>query len=555
MLSLLLAAFVTLFGGRAQPEPERLHYRIRPVPAADRTNLEISLRFSAGGAGPFRVRLPADCFGTPDIRRYVTTFEAEAGAVVGPGEKADERVVTPAPDGTVALRYVLSYDPEVMDDYPYAPNTSASHFHVAGCQWLLRVGDEARERVVSVEVVDAPKGWKLYSTVGPDAARFEAKSSHKKLVSSAVGGGANGYTFRVRGRPVSVFVHGRFDLPAREIFSAVERIVRLERRWFSDYEQPFYHVVVAPRPGVTAGYAPRNAFINFVRTDITRDELNLLLAHEMFHYWLPGKIEIRQDPKYLDVRYEWFFEGFTDYFAPRILVEAGLITTRKFAEQLNRAALNIADNPHRSETYSDFVAAALAGKFDSTYKKLSYHRGALIALNWETRLRRAGRGRDLSDFIRGLYLLARKTGGKVPEQEFFDFAAGLGLDARGDFERHILRGEPIRIEPDARVGDYEPREVEHRLFSPGFFLGQTQKAGKVFGVTEGGPAHRAGLRDGMEFVRAENANRFSNSWRADRPLVVVVKLDGRERAVEFFPHGKAERLVLLRPRGDTRRAR
>jgi predicted metalloprotease with PDZ domain len=410
----------------------------------------------------------------------------------------------------------------------------------------LHIGDDNQERPISVEIVGAPKHWQLYSSIDRNAARFETIDSYKNLALSAIGGGQS-HSFHVQGKPVSVFVHGELDIPNEEIFTAVERIVRLERRWFADYEQPFYHVIVAPRSGVTAGYATPNAFINFVRKDITRGELNLLLAHEMFHYWLPGKIKIEQDEKYLAVRYDWFYEGFTDYFAPRILLEAKLITPANFAEQINKAILNIADNPHRAETYDDFVAAAKAGKFDGNYKKLSYHRGALIALNWDTQLRRAGR-RDLSDFIRQLYRLARKNSGKISERAFFDFAAGYGIDAERDLEGYIMRGEAIKVASDAQIRSFALRETERPLFNSGFSIEQTRKSGKISGVVEDGAAYRAGLRSEMEFVRAENSNRFSNSWRADKPLVVVVKVNGQERRFEFFPHGKREKLLLFHPR-------
>jgi predicted metalloprotease with PDZ domain len=475
-------------------------------------------------------------------------LKAEEGAIIKPGEVESERVVVPSPRGIVALRYVLSYDPKVMDNYPYAPNTSADYFHIAGCQWLLHVGDDKQERPISVEIVEAPKHWRLYSSIARNAARFETTDSYKHLASSAIGGGGQSHTFYVHRKPISVFAHGKLDIPDQEIYTAVERIVRLERRWFADYEQPFYHVIVAPRGGVIAGYAPRNAFINFVRKGITSHELNLLLAHEMFHYWLPGKMKIAQDEKYSEVRYEWLYEGFTDYFAPRILLEAGLMTPHQFAEQINKAVLNIADNPHRTETYDDFVAAAKAGKFDATYKKLSYHRGALIALNWDTQLRRASGRRDLSDFIRELYHLALKHEGKIPEQVFFDFAANYGIDAKGDLERHIVRGEAIKVASDARIKGFELRETAWPLFDPGLALAHTRETKTISGVVEGGAAYRAGLRNGMEFVRAVNANRFSNSWRADKPLMVVVKANGQERTFEFFPHGKRERLLLFHPR-------
>lgn len=528
------------------PGNEKLVYRITPVPTTDRTELLISLRFAVKNSEPFRIKLPSDGFGTPDLYRYIQSIAGVNGTEINDGQDATERIVKPSADLKVSLRYVLSYDPEVMASHPYGPNTGSSYFHVAGCQWMLHIGDVAEKRPISIEILDAPKSWKLYSSIDPNPRRFETLASYNDLAKTVIGGGEQSFSFGVNGKPVSVFVHGSFAIPAKDIASAVERIVHFERRWFSDYQQPFYHVIVAPRRGATAGYAPENAFVNFVGKDISRDDLNLLLAHEMFHYWLPNKIRIEQDPKYSDIRYEWFYEGFTDYFTARVLLDAGLIDSSGFADLMNKAVLNIADNPHRAETYAQLMEASKAGRFDGVYKKLSYHRGALIALNWNTKIKSRSKTADLSDFIRALFQKAKKTKGKISESEFQVFAESYGIDANGDLERHTMNGEQIAIDPRTVIEGFRLVETDIPKFETGFSMTETRRLKRISGLIENSEAYKAGLRNGMEFVRAENSNRFSNSWSADRPLVVIVKVDGAERRFEYFPRGETGRLMLFR---------
>ena len=541
-LSLLI--FFSFTGASGQTISSLVRYTIKPIPAGDRTNLEILVRYRADSSDFGKILLPTDRFGTPDIHRFVTSFEGEGGTVVKAGKKDLERLVKPANDGTATIRYVLSYDNESLKNYPYSPNTGPDYFHVAGCQWLLHIGDDKTKHKFSVEIVGAPKAWKLYSSISPKAADFGTTASYEDLSSTGIGGGAKSHSFLIKQRPVSVFVHGKFDIPDKEIAKAAERIVRSQREWFKDHTQSFFTIVIAPRGGVVAGYAPDNAFFCFTRTDVNREELNLLLAHELFHAWLPNKISIQQDKKYSDIRYEWFYEGFTDYFARKILLEAKLITPERYIELLNKDIQNIADNPHRAETYDEFMLAAKEGRFDGVYKKLSYHRGALIALNWDMRMRRGGKV-DLSDFIRTLYFLLQDSGGKITEEAFFDFSRSSGVDAQADLERYTMRGEPIGILPDAPVKGFQPAEVEYPLFDAGFSLEESRKTKKISGVVENGAAYRAGLRDGMEFVSAANANRFSNSWRADQPSVVVARTGQDERRFEFFPRDSSIKLRLF----------
>jgi predicted metalloprotease with PDZ domain len=432
-----------------------------------------------------------------------------------------------------------------MDDYPYGPNTGAKYFHLAGCQWLLHIGDDGRERRFQIEVVDVPRNWKVYSSKSKNARRFEVVSSYNDLASAPIGGGENSHLFRTQKGTVAVFVHGDFAIPRAKIYSSIEQIIRLERGWFDDYSQPHYTIVVAPRSDVTAGYAPENAFVCFIDRETKLDDLNLLVAHEFFHNWLPNKIEIVQDKKYASFRLEWFTEGFTDFLAQKILSEANLILPEKFVEMVNRNIYNIADNPHRARSYDELVALGKAGKFDGTAKKLAYYRGALIALNWDAKIRRTNPNRNLSTFIRELFKLAQSGGGRVSEQAFYDLASSYGIDANAEMERYITRGEAILPDKDALGSRYPLREVEIPAFDVGFSLDETQRSRKISRVIETGAAYKAGLRDGMEFVGTENAYRFSNSWKRDMPLVVRVKINGEERRIEYFPHGAPLKLSLF----------
>jgi predicted metalloprotease with PDZ domain len=542
----VLAALFSLSASIAASQTEEFTYKIRPIPQADRTTVEVSLTFQNGGTQPLAVGLPSDCFGTPDLYKYVTRFEGESGTSVSIGDKLTERIVRPGPDGIVSLRYTLSYDPKVMDAAPYSPNTGPGHFHLAGCQYLLPIGDNNKKRRVRIEIRDVPKGWRIYSTNGENAADLSVESSYEDLSSSAIGGGMNAHIFYTKKARVAVFVHGEFQIPRAKIYSSIEQIVRVERTWFDDHDQPNYTIIVAPRSNVTAGFAPDNAFVCFVDPKTKNEDLSLLVAHEFFHNWLPNKIEVVQDKNYSELRYEWFSEGFTDYFARRILADANLMTADEFAAAVNQTIQNIADNPHRAKTYDELSALGKVGKFDGVAKKLAYYRGMLIALNWDTQIKRVAKGQELADLIRELYKSAAKSNGKISEKTFFALAGTFGIDASGDLERYIMLGEPIIPDEKALGPDYGLFEIEKPAFDTGFSLEETQKIRKISRVRENGPAYKAGLRDGMDFIGIENGYRFSNAWKVDLPLVVKVKINGTEKRVEYFPHGDPVKLAAFR---------
>lgn len=379
----VLAFSLSIFLGNI--EGETFHYRIKPIPISDRTNLEISFKIEGVKASSVAVKLPVDCYGTPKLFRFVTAFTGESGTTVQSGKDEGERLVQPNSQGEIYLKYVLSFDPQALADSTFSPNVGNSHFHVAGCQWMLRIGNEEEKRPHIIELVDAPKDWKLYSSLSANPAKFEGVVSLDDLDITAIGGGRKGFSqFLVREKPVSVFVRGKFVIPQNEIFAAVRKIVTLQRERFNDFNQPFYNVVVLPKEDNVAGTRIENLFVSFFKADVTREQLYVLLSHEMLHNWLTANI-IKPPKGEISLKYQWFYEGFTDYFSRRILLDAKLLTLEKFAELINRDIINIADNPNKNTTFQDLVKATQTGKFNQAFNKLSYYRGALIALNWDTK--------------------------------------------------------------------------------------------------------------------------------------------------------------------------
>lgn len=534
--------------GSCADQSDSVTWKVHPVPMGDRTTLEVSVQYGIPVGQSQKVYLPTDAYGTPDLDQYVLSFAGVDGTTVQPGAKPTERIVLPGPDGRVRLKYVISYDPQVMDGFSFAPNIGPTHFYVAGCQWLVRLGDSSSERLHKISIVDPPAGWRVYSSIGPDPRNLQVKATYDDLLTTAIGGG-NGIskTFFVHSKPVFVQVQGSYDLSGEKILESVKKIVTAERTWFRDDSQPFYNIAILPRSGIVAGTCIPNQFVCFVKPDIRLQELNGLIAHEMFHTWLPNKLSIQGPKGSPDIRYEWLYEGFTEYFSRLILKEAGLLTQADFAQLVNRDIINLADNPHHGATLQELIDAGNSGTFGTAGKKLSYYRGAILALNWDAALRRSGKKKTLGDFIRSLYLEAEKSKGVLSEEAFFDFANRFGLPARRDFEASILRGEPILASPDALGPGFTFDDVEVRSFDPGFSIQSSFRERKVVGVVDGGAAHKAGLRNGLELVRMENSNRFGNGWQPQKPLIVVTKQEGRERKFEFMPDGPPLRVKNFGP--------
>lgn len=541
MISCLMAWALV---GAAQ-EPMTLHYEVRPVPKMDRTDLRVRLRFKSG-AGETKILLPHDYYTIPDLHKYVEDLRAEDGSSVR--KEADGRTlfVKPGRSGEVRLRYTMSYDPEDMYKASFAPSVGSSYFHVAGCQWQLQVGDKETQRRFRIDVKEIPSGWSLYSNLGPDPAKSDQLASYDDMITRILGGGPKEsfHRFKAGPMPITVSLQGQFGIDRKTMLEQVEQIVRLQRAWFDDYEEPYYVVTITPRADVIAGTQVERAFVCFAKPDVSPDELKVLLAHEMLHTWLPSKMTV--EPKAELFRYQWLHEGFTDYVARLMLYEAGLMTKEKFVELINKDIRNLADNPHRSAGIEEFRTAVKERRFGQDFMKLSYYRGALFAHNWDAAIRRAHPGKTLPMLIRDLYRAAKPTKGALSEEAFLEKVRGYGIDGKPVLERNVLKGEPFAVE-ETFVSGYALVEEEIPLFDLGFDLSKSREAKKIVGIRAGGPAEKAGLRDGMDFVSSSNTSRFSNAWVPDEPVQITVRESGAERTFSYLPYGERVRLRLVRP--------
>lgn len=537
----------SVFGLMGSFPNQTYHYQIKTFPVSDRTEFEIALRFQNPNTEPINVKMPSDCYGTPNLSRYVKTFSGENGTVVENGENESSRKVIPNKEGLINLRYTLSFDPGEMDKYAFSPNTSTSHFHLAMCQWMLPIGDTNQKHRYVFEIQNVPNNWEYYSSIAESPTRTEIVESYENLTTASIGGGEKSGVkrFWVRGKPVIMFVHGEFQIPKAKIFEAIQRIVKFQRTWMNDYRQPFYVTAIRPRSGVVAGTAPLNYLVCFIKPDTTPEKLNSIIAHEMFHHWLPGKINIKLEKGEQDFRHEWFSEGVNEYLARKVLADSKLISHKQLVEFFNYDIQSIADNPFGKASYQNLVTAANEGRFETAAKKLAYFRGALIALNWETKLRRKNFN-EVKDVLKNLILFASKSNGEITEQQFFEFMAKQGVDAKGDFEKYILQGKPIEVLEDSFGKNFTLEEKDVPSFDLGFNLQETFKVRKIINVLKDGSAYQAGLRDGMEFVRIRNSSRFSNNWSSEIPVSVTIKENSVERVIEYFPNGKGHRLLLFR---------
>jgi predicted metalloprotease with PDZ domain len=265
-------------------------------------------------------------------------------------------------------------------------------------------------------------------------------------------------------------------------------------------------------------------------------EARRLLAHEYMHTWIP--IMLGGMPALDEAKDYWFSEGFADYLAGKILLRARLWTLKDFISDKNAALLRYGLSPARRATDTE-VAEGIW--FDKDIQQLNYDRGHLIAALLEAEIGASTGGREgLGEVLRA----QRRSADGSPElattllARMLKERTGLDLDALAG--RYARRGEPLLLPPGV-FGDCAKVVAEpRRLFDRGFDAAATRSGGGVIaGVDPEGPAHAAGLRDGMKLVLRE-AGKIGDS---SVEIAYRIADEGGERVLRYMPEGKESREV------------
>jgi predicted metalloprotease with PDZ domain len=322
---------------------------------------------------------------------------ADGRALPAEHANANEWLVRSKPGERVAATWRLAPndyranpDPHVHYHPILDADLDGGLYHAIGHLAFLvpKIDDETTRRIAVRWKGFAEAGWKVASSLGTDPRGFEGTATLEETLHAVylAGPGLRVLTKDVRGKPVTVAIAGKdWTFTDAEFVEGVDSIVATERTFFADDDFPTYLVSLIPvghpdpHSRSLGGTGLTRSFACFLQPDT---KLGLsggeafsvphLLAHEMFHHW-NGGITSMEEPEQLVY---WFSEGFTEFFARRILHRAGIGGTDELARSLNSALKDYYLSPVRDEPgeriRQDFWK-------DRDVEKLPYLRGDLVA--------------------------------------------------------------------------------------------------------------------------------------------------------------------------------
>jgi predicted metalloprotease with PDZ domain len=535
----LAAASLLLAAAKPAPEPEQkpISYRVTPVLQKDGSRaLDVRMRLRGDADGETELFLPSVWAGSSELWRHAKGL-AVRGAKSLSGTY-DKPVARHRPGARLKIRYriVSAYAEDPGFNYEKArPMVRPDWFFVHGESMFAAPGG-SQERPAKFRWGKLPKGW----TVASDLDHLGGKpTSLANLVNSVVIGGEKLRLVQrdLRGAPLRVALLGEWQFTADQLADTVTPIVAAEDAFWGDRSSP-YLVAMAPLGALPSGLSYHgtgrtDAFSIASTGAFELKQAVRFLAHENMHSWVP--IALGGMPEEDEARDYWFSEGFNDYLASKVLLRSGIWTLAEWAADKNDTLLRYGQSPAKTAD-----GAEIARRFweDSAVQQVSYDRGHLLATKLDREIAaRSGGKHSLESVLR----LQRRAAEGSSELAVALFRKTLrdetGIDIDPDLERYARRGEPLLL-PASLLGDCARIVTERRkAFTRGYDADATRRGnGVIAGVDRDGPAHAAGMRDGMQLVRRE-AGKIGD---ASVELAYRVTDGETERVISYMPEGKAE---------------
>jgi hypothetical protein len=260
--------------------------------------------------------------------------------------------------------------------------------------------------------------------------------------------------------------------------------------------------------------------------------LRIAVAAAVLHDWIGGRLWVGPTDPRFEGRAYWFSQGINRHFARDLLFRFGLISPAEMQEEL--LGLTTTALASRNAAVSN---DQLGDEIDDTDAlAVVVARGALYGARLEALVRaRSGGKRTLAHVIRELMERARASGGALTLDAWLEtLEREVGPRETQVFERMVITGGSVELPPDALGPCFVPVRQPYVSFDLGFERDASLRGSlrAVVGLRRGGPADRAGLREGDAIVGSKV------TWGdPSSPVEIAIEREGKQRTVRYVPVG------------------
>ena len=514
-------------------KPKQVSYTLEPFTNENGLHFRIELSFAGHESGRTELILPSRTAGQAELYKAIRKLEILTPKItMTETSEPWVKVLMHEPGQAIRVRYELVQDRadalQALRGAGFRPIIQQTYFHWLGSAWVRPGLEEAEPLAFLLEWKNLPPDWTISNTFGVNL-RLQKFTTTLRAFSSSVfvGGDFRLRSVKVQEHLVQIALRGTWQFTDEEFASLVGKIFTLVRGFWNDFDYPNYLITLLPLAAPASGAANsgtglNDSFATFATSNAVLNDLQYLLAHELFHNWNPRRLgRIPNPPELL----YWFTEGVTDYYAFRLLWRGGLITLDDYLAKYNEVLRNYYTSPLRQESNE-----RLAREFFSNAElsRLAYWRGRLLAGNWDALIRANSNGKYSLDDV--MHELVNNTELK-PETIAAAVRRFANEDVLPELKRVIDGGEMIVPRSNLFGVCAERTMIEVGAYELGFDLDALQANMQIRNVLPNSAAYRAGLRDGQTVTKRP----AFQTGDASKEIELTVKEAGKEKPIRFFP--------------------
>lgn len=380
----------------------------------------------------------------------------------------------------ISYNIVKDYKQKPLNRYRYRPIIDSTYFHILGTK-LLVYPDNLFEKPTTktnlkIQWIFKDKKAVFHSSFGFDKIQNLKVSQNDLHNSFFVGGDFRRYSFSYKGKPVYFVSRGKWKtFTDQEAFEVLKKTVENQHDFWNDSLAHPFSVSLIPtyEEGYhsVGGSALSNSFISFVSNnkETSKELLTWLYNHELMHKWIFGAIQIEED-----VKQYWFSEGFTEYYAYKLMFKYDQLTLEEYINTLNKEILI----PHGKDSYANTPNSEMTFQnYWSNHRelaKLPYRRGLLYAFLIDNQIKKQSNfTKSLDDLMFDFYAKAQQDDSFAINEDVFQLYLTSYLEkknAMSEFKSYIIEGNFIYFEDDLTDG----LSIDNSLNAPSFKIDHNQ---------------------------------------------------------------------------------
>lgn len=465
---LTLAACGSVKKTSSDVQTDILTYKISPNLKGNLAFVQVEFQMKSDANGRIQLGYPNSDWGEENLFNCIQDFKVTPSVKTDFRKEKNQIYIWGEPNKSYSFSYKIVQDfPEKpKSENTYRPIINSDYFHILGKNLLMLpygyFGSEETNCPVKIKWHIPRRNFQLVNSFGDEKEQLIDASYHEIYSSIFIGGKIQATNFEINGNKV-VFAttDGWENIDIDKAAKDLAEIIKLQREFWNDHSTKLETITLIKTfeecsdkkscSNSISGTALTHSFAAFCSDNwmSSNDRMNWLFAHELFHNWVGLTIKNESEEKEY-----WFSEGFTDYYAYKLLVRNGMMTLNEFIDKVN---LEIIEPHYTASNRNSPNDEITADKFwsDRLWEKLPYRRGWLYAFYLDCKIKSESKTASLDDVMHTIFKITKEENSPFNENVFLRaLEPYFTTDFQDDYFQFIQLGKTINLNKAGAVGLY-----------------------------------------------------------------------------------------------------